>query len=241
MNNDMMRRIMTRDYARGGRGRSRDYARNEDYARGRVGNDYRDMPQMYSNEYAMGGRVYDSNSRNRFTPRGFDSRSESDYGYSNPASSESDYARGSDMAMRNRRYDGHYGYPTYPFEIAGRVGREYPVFDYGMPEEAYLSEHELKEWSKRLLREVDEKDKAMLEKEAVLHKAEMLGIEFKKFTKEEFYVAVLMMYTDFCKTLGTANFDIYLKLAKDWLCDDDIAIKYSEKLATYYDTIVEGM
>ena len=238
----MLRRMTMRDYARYNRGgRGRDSA-EMDYNRGGNRGDYRGMPQMYSNDYAMGDRAYDSNSRNRYTPRGFDSRSGADYERSNPAFAEPDYARGGDRAMRDREFDGHYGYPVYPFEIAGRVGREYPMFDHRMSGGSqYLTEHELKDWAKRLLSEVDEKDKSMLEKEAVLSKVETLGIEFEKFTKEEFYVVVLMMYTDFCKTLGTANFDIYLKLAKDWLCDDDIALRYSEKLAAYHDTIVKGM
>lgn len=238
----MLRRMTMRDYARYNRGgRGRDSA-EMDYNRGGNRGDYRGMPQMYPNDYAMGDRAYDSNSRNRYTPRGFDSRSGADYERSNPAFAEPDYARGGDRAMRDREFDGHYGYPVYPFEIAGRVGREYPMFDHRMSGGAqYLTEHELKDWAKRLLSEVDEKDKSMLEKEAVLSKVETLGIEFEKFTKEEFYVVVLMMYTDFCKTLGTANFDIYLKLAKDWLCDDDIALRYGEKLAAYHDTIVKGM
>lgn len=238
----MLRRMTMRDYARYNRGgRGRDSA-EMDYNRGGNRGDYRGMSQMYPNDYAMGDRAYDSNSRNRYTPRGFDSRSGADYERSNPAFAEPDYARGGDRAMRDREFDGHYGYPVYPFEIAGRVGREYPMFDHHMSGGTqYLTEHELKDWAKRLLSEVDEKDKAMLEKEAILSKVEALGIEFEKFTKEEFYVVVLMMYTDFCKTLGTANFDIYLKLAKDWLCDDDIALRYSEKLAAYHDTIVKGM
>ena len=67
-----------------------------------------------------------------------------------------------------------------------------------------------------------------------------MGLKFDKFTMEEFMVTALMMYTDYCKTLGTANMEIYLRLAKEWLCDEDVAVKYGEKLATYYDYIVEA-
>lgn len=35
--------------------------------------------------------------------------------------------------------------------------------------------------------------------------------------------------------------DIYLKLAKDFFEDPDTAVRYGEKLAAYYDYIVEGM
>ena len=65
--------------------------------------------------------------------------------------------------------------------------------------------------------------------------------KYNNESKKEFYVTVLMMYTDYCKTLGTANFDVYLKLAKDWLVDDDIAVQGGEKLAAYHDKIVLGM
>ena len=34
--------------------------------------------------------------------------------------------------------------------------------------------------------------------------------------------------------------DIYLRLAKDWLEDDDVSVKGGEKLAVYHDCIVEG-
>ena len=240
MNNEMMHRVMMRDYARRNMRRydrrSEDMVRDsapysEDYNRG---GDYH-MPQMYSNEYAMGGRAFDGNTRNRYTPRGFDSRM-GDSRYSNPASSESSYAQRSDNAMRNGRYDGHY---YYPFEVAGRFGKEH-YMPYDFSSGAYLSDHEVKEWAARLLHSIDEKYKDTLQKERIIKEAEEVGIHFDKFTKDEFYVVVLMMYTDFCKTLGTANFDTYLKLAKDWLCDEDIAVKYSEKLAAYYDHIVEG-
>ena len=79
--------------------------------------------------------------------------------------------------------------------------------------EARLSNRELHEWTQRLMEMIDEKDKQSFNKEHVIKKAEDLGIEFEKFTKEEFHATVLMLYTDFCKTLGIANFDLYLRLA----------------------------
>ena len=248
MNNEIMHRKMLRDYARN-RIR-RDYEYEQDERRGMRGRDMYDQPlppQMFSNQYAMGGRVYDSNSRNRYTPRGYDNR-ESDYGYSNPASSESDYTRYGNMSMRNRQFDGNI---SFPFAVSSRIGNRetyYPnmyrhledMAGYDMHEKPYLKEHELKDWAHRLVREIDEKEKSFFTEDQIIKRAKELGIEFEKFTPMEFYVAVLMMYTDFCKTLGTANLDTYLKLAKDWLCDDDIAVKYSEKLSAYYDNIVEG-
>lgn len=228
MNRDMIRRLMARDYARGRNRGNQNYDSryNSDYAMNQ-NRDYREIPQMYSNEYAMGKHVYDGNTRNRFTPRRFDSR---DMNYN-----ESDYARMDYMYSSDMPYDGKH---IYPFEIAGRVGREYYP-DYSS--NSKLTEQELNEWAMRLTHSVEEKDKQALSKEQIIRKAGELGISFDKFKESEFYVTVLMMYTDYCKTLGTANFDIYLRLAKDWLCDEDVAVKYGEKLAMYHDSIVEGM
>ena len=180
-----------------------------------------------------------------------------DYNYSRGE----DYARGKDyeyegpeyqnrdMAMRR---DGHY----YPFEITGRMGYEEEMYDPYYQDMMYdyargrgrdyagaemLSNRELMDWSQKLMKDVEEKDKAFFKYENVEKKAKDMGIQFDKFTFDEFYTTVLMMYTDYCKTLGTANMDTYLRLAKDWLCDEDVAMRYSEKLATYYDTIVMGM
>ena len=234
MNSDMMRRIMARDYAR----RSRGYDSNRGYDNRSQGMDNHMMPPVYSNEYAMGGRAYDGTSHNRYTPRGFDSR-EQNYGYGDSAYSQSDNARYSDNAMGDRRSDGHY---SYPFEVAGRFGKEhyYPMYDYASKGKR-LSENELREWAMQLLQSTEEKYKEVLQKERIVKEAEEVGIHFDHFTKDEFHVVVLMMYTDYGKTLGNANFDVYLKLAKDWLCDEDSALKYGERLAAYYDYIVKGM
>lgn len=142
---------------------------------------------------------------------------------------------------RERMRDGHH---MYPFELMGRVGYEEEVYDpyyrdYRGAE--MLSDRDLMDWSKRLLAEVEEKDKAFFKYENIEKKAKEMGIQFDKFSFDEFYTTVLMMFTDYCKTLGTANLDIYLRLAKDWLCDDDVAMRYGEKLASYYDYVVEGM
>ena len=51
-----------------------------------------------------------------------------------------------------------------------------------------------------------------IETTKIRKRANEMGIKFDKYSFEEFYVVVLMKYTDHCKTLGTANMDIYLKL-----------------------------
>lgn len=162
-----------------------------------------------------------------------------------------DYAR--------RRMDGHYpmsaGSTYYPIEAMGvfngyygmggqdyargRYRRDY-TYDYAGDYGENLGKEELEHWNKKLMKEVEDKDKQFFSKENIMRKAQEMGIKFDKFNQEEFYVTALMMYTDYCKTLGTANMDIYLRLAKDWLEDDDVAVKGGEKLAVYYDCIVEG-
>ena len=136
------------------------------------------------------------------------------------------------------RYDGHH-YPMYPDYTYGDMrGNKTPrYYDY---DSNMLGEEDIEYWSEKLKKEVEEKDKQFFTKENIKKKAMEMGIKFDKFSMEEFMVTALMMYTDYCKTLGTANMDTYLRLAKDWLCDEDTTLRYGEKLASYYDYIVEG-
>lgn len=154
-----------------------------------------------------------------------------------------------DMTMRR---DGHY----YPFEITGKMGYEEEMFDPYYQDMMYdyargrgrdyagaemLSNRELMDWSQKLMKDVEEKDKAFFKYENIEKKAKDMGIQFDKFTFDEFYIATLMVFTDFYKELGTANMDVYLKLGKAWLADEDVAMRYGEKLSSYYDAVVMGM
>lgn len=126
--------------------------------------------------------------------------------------------------MRDRMYE-----PMYM-----RDGR----YDYG--EDERLGDRELMEWSKDLLEEVQEQYKSYFTVDNIERKAKEMGIDFDKFSFSELYTTTLMMVTDYKDTLGMGNMDTYLRLAKDWLCDKDVAVKYGAKLATYYDEIVNG-
>lgn len=144
---------------------------------------------------------------------------------------------------RMPRRDGH---DVYPVEFMGAVGMpssyetRRPMRDYAGDYGDRLTRDELHRWAQDLLAEVEEKDRGIFSKENILKKARDLGIKFDEVNEDEFYVTTLMMLTDYSKTLGTANVDLYLKLAKDWLWDDDVDIRYGEKLAVYYDTVVCG-
>lgn len=142
------------------------------------------------------------------------------------------------------RYDGRRDRADYrdmEDDYADYRDREDDYADYRDYGEEKLDDRELMDFSKRLLEEIDEKDKQMFKLETIEKKAKEMGIKFDKFSMEEFYTVVLMMFTDYHKTLGTTNMDVYLRLAKDWLCDEDTAVQYGEKLAVYYDAVVEGM
>ena len=217
---DMARRRMSRDRAsRRGRDRGYDYDYN--------GPEY---------DFARGGRSQSSGGRD--SARGRGGRDSGyiyyepldDYGYDMVRGRGRDRARGGDRA-RGRRDYGDYG------DYARGRDRGYD----GEYDGDYLEDEDLMEWSKELLDEVEEKDKPYFSKENMERKAKEMGIEFKEFTFPELYTTALMMYTDYNKTLRTANMDLYVRLAKDWLCDEDAEVQYGEKLAAYYESIVEGM
>lgn len=189
--------------------------REEDYARGRGYDGHYEPIEIMGrfNGYYGGAEDY---ARGRDYNYGEDyARGRGrDYNYGN------DYARGRDY--------GYMPYPPYMMDYASQGGE-------------YLSDRDLQMWADKLMRDVEEKDKQFLSRENIRKRADEMGIKFDKYSFEEFYVVVLMKYTDHCKTLGTANMDIYLKLAKDFFEDPDTAVRYGEKLAAYYDYIVEGM
>ncbi len=154
------------------------------------------------------------------------------------------YYGGEDMARggrgRGRYMD--YGY-DYNYDMGYDYARRYGRRDYGDYAGDYgenLTKEELEHWKKKLMKEVDEKDKQYFSKEMISQKAKQMGMNFDKFSEEELELTTLMMYTDYCKTLGTSNMDLYVRLAKDWLEDKDVAVKGGEKLAVYHDCIVEG-
>lgn len=227
---------------RGGRGRSRrdrgmdygygdmrgrgDYA-GQDMARGgrsRGRNDYGD--------YEMDGHHYPQGQGSTYYPIEAMGRFNGYWGVH-----EQDYARGDrgDMGYRNYDMRGRdYGYPMYDM----RGGRDYGYDDYGDYGET-LSEKELEHWCEKLKKQLDDQEKQMFHKDMISQKAKSMGMQMKDFGEKELEVATLMVYTDYKRTIGK-NPDMAIRLAYDWLTDDDVAVKGAEKLAVYYDCIVEG-
>lgn len=235
--------------------------RGMDY--GYDGRDYRGGDMEYDS--MRGDREY-SQSQNQRSRRDYESMGQYDMGYDDiDMRSRRRNAKGQYMS------DGHYGAEGktyYPIEAmgtfngywgkpqedygrydmrGGRYGRDgnYPMYDYGDYGDygESLTKEELEHWKKKLMKEVDEKDKHFFEPQNIEQKARQMGAEMKGFNAEELALVTLMVYTDYCKTIKKyigSNMDIYIELAKDWLTDPDSELKGSERLAVYHDEIVMG-
>lgn len=209
----------------------------------------RDRAMMdYDDDMARGGR-------------GGRGRGRADYG-------EHYMARNDDMRYRDYRggdygedmrggYDGHHpeAREYRPIEAMGvfngyygmgdhaRTYRDYGYDDYGYDDYGdygeTLTEKELEKWNKKLMSHLDEREKQMFTREAVMNRAKQMGVSMSEYGEKELYTTVLMIYTDYKKSIGQ-NLDLAIKLAKDWLEDDDTEVSGAEKLAVYYDCIVEG-
>ena len=263
MNRPMMDMRMMRDMARGRRrmnvvgqrtdmamdGRNR-YGSSGGYVSSRRPRRDRAMEEDMARGMTRGGRGGNrgSNDYGSYDSE-YDSRYDNDYGTGEYNTRDSVYGR---------ELYGYYG--DTPFEIR----RSYPMRDYNMDyarggrrdygydynygrdygmdygSENKLNKEELEEWDHKLMKHMDEKSKEMLKKDRIIKKAEEMGIKFEEFIPEEFYVTVLMIYTDFGKTIGSANLDMYIRLAKDWLCDEDAGLQYGEKLSAYYYHVINA-
>lgn len=216
--------------------------------------DYRDYRDYH---YGMGD-YRDSRRDYRMEPRQYSYGPNFSYGnYPTDMNSDMSYGRGMDhdmMDQRGRRdyadYRDYRDYNDYGREYRGYYGetpfgimesRSYPMdYNYDYASGYSMRREDTEKWTMKLMKHIDEKDKEMLSKDKIMRKAEELGVKFEEFKPEEFYITVLMMYTDYCKVLGNANIDIYVRLAKAWLNDEDAAKQNSEKLTAYYKHIVNG-
>ena len=138
---------------------------------------------------------------------------------------EEDFARGGRGRGRGRDYGYDYNYDYRRNDYAG---------DYG---EA-LTKEELEDWCKKMTSQLDEREKQLLSKEAILQKAKSMAINMDGYNEMELYANTLKNYTDHKKSIGQ-NPDMAIKLARDDFSDEDGQYKGSEWLAVYYDTFVE--
>lgn len=201
-----------------------------------------------------GRRGQPRNARGEFTRRGRGRRYDRgmDYGYPE----HERYGMDGHYPMRTARM-GDYEPVEFMGYCAGYAGEKqdygmdyrgyptrrmtYPRYDYGDYGDygETLSEKELEHWAEKLKRELDDTERQMFHKDTVSQKAQQMGLQMHGFGDKDLYVATLMMYTDFKDTIGR-NPDMAIRLAYDWLKDDDVAVRGAEKLAVYYDDIVMG-
>ena len=143
-----------------------------------------------------------------------------------------------DMRRGDRRYDrrsdmrrGDRGWmPRDERQGDRRDYRDYR--DYGEDEEEY------EKHLKKLCEKLKKRDRFSLPKEEVISRAKKMGVQFNEYNEEELYVVYLMMVTDF--TGITNDPHSYIAMAKQWLEDDDVMRRGSDKLCAYIYAIVLG-
>lgn len=82
-------------------------------------------------------------------------------------------------------------------------------------------------------------------------KSRFIGNKTSTFAPYSYNITLKNFFTEFIRinfkyysitvaeiVFGKANTDMYLKMAKDFLEDKDAGVKFGEKLAAYYDNIV---
>lgn len=211
MNRRDYERRARRDMARRDRERRRDYARRDRANRQGYGR---------GNDYA-GRRDY----------RNYEYDMYSDYPMNdgrNPYGSEGGY-----VTSRRDRNDYDYARRDYN-EYARR--RDYDDDD----EAEKLDQDELEDWYHELKEEIPEQYKSMYSMEKIEDTARQMQIDFKKFSPLELATTATMLATDYPKSVGYADINKMVAMAKEWLCDPDSQLKYGEKLSSYYDNVVNG-
>jgi hypothetical protein len=131
----------------------------------------------------------------------------------------------------------------YGYDMRGGYGRRDYGYDYGYDDYGdfgeVLSEQELEKWNKRLMEQLDEREKQMFHKDAIMQKFKQMGKPMEGFGEKELYTATLMSYTDDKEFIGQ-NPDLAIKLGYAFLSDKDAKVRGAEKLCVYFDEIVMG-
>jgi len=155
------------------------------------------------------GHDYESGSRGYEYDREYN-RDNANYGY--------------DMNYYPVRRSGYFNYNTYGGDMRG--GRDYASNDYK------LTPTEIRKWDKELKNEG-----APFSVDQVRQVAQQHGIRFDEFTPELLTAVANMMFTDYKDTVK-GDISMFVKLAKDFLCDDDFDGEPEEKAYLYYTAIV---
>lgn len=135
-----------------------------------------------------------------------------------------DYARRVGYFDYNDDYS-NYDMPDYNYDMAMRR-------DYGS-DEFRLTPSEIRKWEKELKRETG----SSFSVDQVRSIAEQHNIHFDEFSPELLTVVANMMHSDFKNSINP-DITTSVRMAKDFLCDDDFDGTPEEKAYLYYTAIV---
>lgn len=182
---------------------------------------------------SRGGYTMDRRSINRverdYDMRGRDRDKNYDMGYN-----YDERIRDREYGMDNRHYN--------PMMYGN--GERYDYYDsrydmeFNEPEKTRLTNREMKMWKKNLMN-ADGSREEKYSMEQIIPIAQQLGIRFNEYSEDDLCMTVNMLYSDYCKVLGS-DLGMYVRLAKAFLEDDDFDGTGSEKLALYYKCIASG-
>lgn len=232
---DMRMNDHRRDYNQG------DYGRDGDNYSGDHRNPYGSkggyVDSYGSKDYAMDYNQYDSRGYDRaYDNRRGDRNSGNDgYGYhfhGNPRNAQPSayemYAQVTPQMYDNRGYDKGYdqNYDQRRYDRAYDRG-----YDRDSGEEQ--SEKKFKEEIKKLPQELKQYDKFGLRKEEIINKASQMGIQYDKYSEDEFLATYYLMMCEFpVDILNTPQ--AYMVMAKHFLEGKKGKYKGADKLACYY-------
>ena len=109
----------------------------------------------------------------------------------------------------------------------------------GYMEEDYASKGSDEEYHEDLehwIEKMKHMDRFKVPYEKIIEQAHNMGVKFHDYSEMEFYAVYLAMVTDY-KTIS-GEYSMYLKMARDFLEDDDAKLKGSDKVCAYLYTIV---
>lgn len=147
------------------------------------------------------------------------------------------YGRNYNSGYGDRRSEKPYGRPNYGFDSMDDERDRQRDYAYADAHASKLTKKDIKKWEKHL-ENADGTMGRKYSKDQILPAAQQLGIKFNEYSEDEFAMAVNMLYSDYCKSVG-GDMMMYIKMAKAFLEDDDFDGKGSEKLALYYRCIAE--
>lgn len=106
-----------------------------------------------------------------------------------------------------------------------------------------LTMRDLKHWKKNI-KNFDGTHGGKFSHEEIDRYARQMGIDYEHYNEYELCMTANMIYSDYGQVLGKylPDHDVrcYIHMAKNFLEDEDTALKGWKKLAKYYDDIVIG-